>query len=101
MARLTRPRIRIETTPSARSIATDAIEAATDTPYLLTLYARTASPPTLGSAVPTKLLMKKTRITPQSGGGVPVVSGPSSSSHRHAMSARSNTTRPQDHRIHD
>ena len=60
---------RIDMTPSARSIATEATESGMGTRSVESAYARTRSPPTLaGRNVPTNVLTKKMRITRPSDG---------------------------------
>ena len=62
--------IRIEMTPSRRSINTDATASTPLTPSFDSPYARTASPPTLaGRNVPTNVLTKKIRMTVQRAAG--------------------------------
>ena len=66
---LTTPSSRIDMTPRARSIATDATESAIGTRSAESAYARTRSPPTLaGRNVPTNVLTKKMRMTRRSDG---------------------------------
>src|SRR5215211_568299 len=91
---------RTPSTPSTRSMKTEAIASAIGTPIRASDVARTASAPTLaGRNVPTKLLTKNTcrtahrptRGRPGSAGDV--ARGTSSHSQRHAISVRSTMTR--------
>src|SRR5688572_5494113 len=88
--------MRIDNTPSNRSINTDATASTPATPSFERPYARTASPPMLaGRNVPTKVLTKKIRMTVATGGRRPVrSSGASRVHHRYAINTRSITTRP-------
>jgi hypothetical protein len=80
---------RIETTPSSRSISTEATDRDPDTPSRESCHARATSPPTLGRNAPMKLLSKKIRSIRWNGGRE---SAPSSAIQRYAMSARSAIT---------
>ena len=86
--------IRIDTTPSRRSINTDATASTPPTPSFDSPYARTASPPTLaGRNVPTNVLTKKTRITVAKRRTPAGSSGASSVNQRYAINTRSIATR--------
>ena len=81
--------MRIETTPSRRSINTDATASTPPTPSFDSPYTRTASPPMLaGRNVPTNVLTKKIRITVPSGGRRPIErrqQRPPAIGHQHAI----------------
>src|SRR5689334_17711818 len=82
----------IESTPSTRSISTDAVDSARWTSQRARAYARYMSAATLGTKLLTNELTKKIRNTRRNGGREPGVSATSRSIQRKAISDRSRRT---------